>query len=90
MSYAIFGGSTFYPQGGFKDIYGLCETFQEALLIYEEALKVGSKHISDWSDPEPEGFGLDDYGEARYQKCDWAHIVNLKTKKIVVDSRRTN
>jgi len=78
-TYAIFGGSIYYPSGGFKDIYGLCETFQEALIIYEEALTVGTKHTNDWWDPEPSSI--------QYHKCDWAHIVNLKTKKIVVDSK---
>ena len=79
-TYAIFGGSIFYPSGGFKDIYAFCETFQEALIIYEEALKVGSNHRDDNRGPGDTGYG-DPY------PCGWAHIVNLKLKKIVVDSR---
>ena len=72
-TYAIFGGSRFYPRGGFNDIYAFCETFQEALIIYEEALNVGSKNTDT---------------DARRQEmlpCDWAHIVNLKSQKIVVN-----
>ena len=86
-TYAIFGGSAFYPEGGFKDIYGFCETFQEALIIYEEALKVGSKHIESWMFSSDTGFGNDSCGNRVYEPCDWAHIVNLKSQKIVVKSK---
>ena len=82
MNYIIFAGSTFYPSGGYKDFYGVAETFEEALAIYEEALSVGSKHTHDWNNED--GFGLDSNNNRIYEKCDWAHIVNVKNNKIVV------
>lgn len=41
--YAIFAYQTYYPAGGFHDIYGFADTFQEALAIFNEALETGSK-----------------------------------------------
>jgi hypothetical protein len=76
--YAIFGGETYYPAGGFEDFYGFADSFQEALKIYEEALTIGSKPMKDW------------WGQDRFDSGiprDWVHIVNLKTKKIVVNSK---
>lgn len=79
--YAIFAGDTFYPQGGYLDLYDCCDTLEQANEIYNEALSVGSKHISSWN--EPDGFGLDENNKRKFYKCNWAHIVNLQTKLII-------
>jgi len=83
MNYIIFAGSSFYPSGGYKDFYGVANTFKDALVIYDEALSVGSKHTHDWFE---DSFGLDSKNNPIYQKCGWAHIVNVKNNKIVVKS----
>jgi len=84
--YVIFGGFIFYPEGGFNDIYGFAQTFQEALKIYDEALTIGSKHISDWNNSTYGGYGIDAQGNRKFEICCWAHIVNMHSKKIVVNS----
>jgi hypothetical protein len=88
-TYAIFGYTTYYPAGGFYDIYDFAETFQEALIIYDEALKKGSKPMRDWPTKDII-FNIDyDTRKETIQAIprDGAHIVNLRTRKIVVDSR---
>jgi hypothetical protein len=87
ITYAIFACQTYYPAGGFNDLYGLAETFKEALEIYEEALKVGSKPIVEWGEHTHSRCVLErKIDEYRPYPRDWAHIVNLKTQKIVVTS----
>jgi hypothetical protein len=78
-SMPLFGGESYYPAGGFHDFYAFADTFKEALEIYEEALRTGSKPMKDWWGQEERFIN----GKPR----DWVHIVNLKTKKIVVDSK---
>ncbi len=41
MKYLVFGGDTYYPQGGWKDFLGTAETLTDALRL---ALKRGT----DW------------------------------------------
>ena len=77
-TYAIFGGQTYYPSGGFNDIYGFAETFKEALEIYDEARLVGSKPMKDW------GWTWHGRYDESYTPRTWVHIVNLKTQKVVV------
>ena len=90
-TYAIFGYVTYYPAGGFYDIYEFAETFQEALIIYDEALKKGSKPMRDWHTRD---FTINIDNDTRKETetiqaipRDGAHIVNLRTRKIAVDSR---
>ena len=78
-TYAIFAGETYYPAGGGYDLYGFAETFHDALIIYEEALSTGSKPMRYWS-------GIIQYSNHNTPR-DWAHIINLKTNKIVVDNK---
>jgi hypothetical protein len=85
-TYAIFAGQIYYPAGGGYDLYGFAETFHDALIIYEEAISIGSKPMKYWS-------GIIQCSNHNTPR-DWAHIVNLKTNKIVVEnhvnSRRTD
>ena len=81
--YAIFAYQTYYPAGGFHDIYGFADTFQEALMIFNEALETGSKPMKDWPTREI----IKDYEQIKPIPRDGAHIVNLKTQKIVADTR---
>jgi hypothetical protein len=80
-TYAIFGGQTYYPAGGFNDIYAFANTFKEALEIYDEARLVGSKPMKRWGWTWHGG-----YEETTTTKKPrtWVHIVNLKTQKVVV------
>lgn len=91
-TYAIFGYQTYYPAGGFYDIYDFAETFQEALIIYDEALKKGTKPMRDW--PTRDIMINTDYDTGKEtikaNPRDGAHIVNLRTRKIVVDSREAH
>lgn len=90
--YAIFAYQTYYPAGGFHDIYGFADTFQEALVIFNEALETGSKPMKDWPTREI----ITRYDKKTDKQIiypiqrDGAHIVNLKTRKIVADSRGIN
>ena len=87
--YAIFAYQTYYPAGGFHDIYGFADTFQEALAIFNEALETGSKPMKDWPTREI----IKDYEQWTGKEIinpiprAGAHIVNLKTQKIVADTR---
>lgn len=75
-NYAIFAGETYYPSGGFNDLYATAETMDEAIDIYQEALAIGSKPGQEW-------FGKTPINTPR----DWAHIVCLKTLKIINNER---
>ncbi len=87
-TYAIFAYQTYYPAGGFNDIYDFAYTLQEALAIYEEALTVGSKPLIDWSQNIISNSRYDHKtGEETIvpEPRQYAHIVNLLTRKIVVN-----
>lgn len=71
-NYAIFAGETYYPSGGFNDLYATAETMDEAIDIYQEALVTGSKQGNGWFDKTPKN-----------TPRDWAQIVCLKTLKII-------
>lgn len=88
-TYAIFGYQTYYPAGGFYDIYDFANTFQEALIIYEEALTKGTKPTRDWPtrDIMTKYDFLTDTETIKANPRDGVHIVNLRTRQIVVDSR---
>jgi hypothetical protein len=77
-NYAILAGDKYYPSGGFHDLYDTAETMDEAIDIYQEALVTGSKQGNEW-------FGKTPSNTPR----DWAHIVCLKTLKII-NSERLN
>jgi hypothetical protein len=71
--YAVFAGDDFYPTGGFHDFYGFAYTFAEALALRDEALsEKNAKSRTDWFNEERSNC-----------PCDWAHVVNLKKKKII-------
>ena len=88
-TYAIFAYQTYYPAGGFHDIYGFADTFQEALVIFNEALEIGSMPMKGWPTREI----IKDYEQGTGKEIlkpiprAGAHIVNLKTRKIVADTR---
>ncbi len=83
-TYIIFAGDGYYPCGGFSDFYGATDSFKEALEIYQEALEVGSrpKRYFSWNAIYIEK-------RCKHKPCprDWAHIANVKTQKILVNSR---
>lgn len=87
--YAIFAYQTYYPAGGFHDIYGFADTFQEALVIFNEALETGSMPMKDWPTREIITKYEIETGKEIIKPIprSGAHIVNLKTKQIVADSR---
>lgn len=79
-SYLIFAGSTYYPSGGYKDIYGFADTLEEAMNIYYEAQITGLHnldyfHNSWWNQYKEEGRGND-----------WAHILCINTKQIIKET----
>ncbi len=80
-TYIIFAGDGYYPCGGFHDLYGFAETFKEALVIYDEALTIGSKPrlYCSWDAT----YIGDKETSQKPRRRSWAHIVNLKTQKIV-------
>jgi len=86
-TYIIFAGDGYYPCGGFFDFYGATDSFKEALEIYQEALEVGSKpkRYFSWN-----AIYIEDK-DVKHKSCprDWAHIVNIKTRKLLVNSNDT-
>lgn len=80
LTYIIFAGECYYPCGGYYDFYGFANTFKEALEIYDEALSVGSKPFKyiGWDASE-----IPEKSQKRGPRS-WAHILNVKTHKIVV------
>jgi len=79
-TYIIFAGVGYYPCGGYYDFYGSAKTFKEALEIYDEALSVGSKPFKYVGWDAREIPKKSQKGGPR----SWAHILNVKTHKIVV------
>ena len=59
--YIVFGGSDFYPNGGWLDFKGIYSTFEKAKNKCNNILR----------------------NKEEKNKCDWVHIVNLNTKKII-------
>jgi hypothetical protein len=78
-TYLIFAGETYYPAGGWDDLYGRASTFEEALEIMHEALFVGSRPCRTW-------WGLDSTA-LQYCPREWAQIVSLETMEKVEDPR---
>jgi hypothetical protein len=74
--YLIFAGETYYPAGGWNDLYGRAETLDEALEIMREAIVDGSSPNRTWW-----GHTLQCYPR------EWAHIVSLETMEKVEDGR---
>ena len=64
MKYALFAYETYYPCGGWNDLFGVYETFKKAHSQYKKLkrLKIKSK-----------------YGGYSYSKYDYFQIVNLET-----------
>jgi len=80
-NFVIFAGEGYYPCGGYYDLYDTANTLAEALIILHEAVTIGSKPQKYYGwDAQPIKENDDYYKKPR----GWAHIVNLKTHKIVV------
>ena len=79
-SYLIFAGVTYYPTGGYKDIYGFADTQEDAMNIYYEALITGL-HNCDY-------FNQTWWNQSREENRgnNWAHILCLKTKQIIKET----
>jgi hypothetical protein len=75
-NYIIFAGEQYYPSGGFEDLYGTSETLEGARAVLEHALRRGIPKTSlIW-------------GYSEENPCDWAHIVDMATHKIIVKGTR--
>ena len=84
-NYLIFAGETYYPSEGMRDLYGTASTKEEAILIAKEAIEVGSKLGGRWGgsrnlQPMEQPVDFEAY------PCDWAHIVDLNTMKIIAET----
>ena len=84
MNYIIFAGETYYPAGGYNDIYAYVDKLEDAIIYYYEA-QVSGLHNCDldaktWSD-QPKYIG---------QGNDWAHIYCVKTRKIIMKTDYIN
>ena len=83
--YLIFAGDTYYPAEGMRNLYGTAATLDDAIVIGKEAIEVGSKLGGRWNGSndlqpmeQPESF----VGSP----CDWMHIVDLRTMKIIAET----
>jgi len=70
--YIIFAGLSYYPLGGWLDLYGFAETEEDAILLCNEAISVNSKYTKDCLGEE---LGVDRDGNQIYGRCDWSHFV---------------
>jgi hypothetical protein len=78
-SYLIFAGVTYYPTGGYKDIYGFADTKEDAMNIYYEALITGL-HNCDY-------FNQTWWNQSReVVGNNWAHILCVNTRQIVKET----
>ena len=83
--YAIFGGYNHEPFGGFNDIYDFYETLEEAINVYDKILNtdINFDHISEfWKINNPSASKT-----KRFYRFYWAHIVDLQTKKKVIEKK---
>ena len=70
--YIIFAGASYYPLGGWLDLYGFAETEEDAILMCNEAISINSKYTKDYCGDE---LGVDQDGNQIYSQCDWSHFV---------------
>ena len=81
--YAIFAGYDNNTSGGFKDIYDFAYTLDEAFCIF-------SKIFNGNLDSLYKNDGIKSFSRQNNtitQQFDWAHIVDLHKKEIIVDSK---
>ena len=84
MNYMVFAGETYYPSGGYNDIYAMTDSLEDAINYYYES-QVSGLHNSDlgattWPEqPKYVGDGND-----------WSHIYDMKTRQIIKKTDYTN
>ncbi len=91
--YAIFAGDNYDSYGGFSDIYDFSETLEEATKIYNKILttKTSWNDKPDiWKEMNPLKKSYNIKSTTKRNPFEWAHIVDLQTKKIVLDSKTVN
>jgi len=78
-SYIIFAGDTYYPAGGYKDIYGFADTLEDAMNIYYEA-QISGLHNCDY-------FNKSWWNQSREMVGNnWAHILCVNTRQIIKET----
>ncbi len=90
QKYAIFAGDHYDASGGFGDIYDFTETLEEATEIYEKILTVKTSWNDKpdiWKEMNPLTKYRNLNPSIKRNSFEWAHIVDLQTKKVVLDSK---
>lgn len=85
LRYALFCGYNYEPLGGFNDIYDFYETLEEAIIVYNKILNTDMSFddISElWKVNNPPS-----NKNKRIYRFYWAHVVDLQTKKKVIEKR---
>lgn len=83
-TFLLFGGCNYYPSGGWEDFLYL-GTLQECKdFITTKAAEVKANDTKMWN-TDREAYHSKASRKARaVTYCDWAHIVNMETKAIVL------
>ena len=85
LRYALFCGYNYEPSGGFNDIYDFYETLEESIIVYNKILNTDMSFddISElWKVNNPSS-----NKNKRIYRFYWAHVVDLQTKKKVIEKR---
>lgn len=88
--YVIFAGDNYDASGGFGDIYDFTETIEEATVIYNKILGVKmswNDKPAIWKEMNPLKNFYNLNPSAKRNTFEWVHVVDLQTKKIVLNSK---
>lgn len=90
QKYAIFAGYNYDASGGYCDIYDFTETLEEATEIYNKILTTKTSWNDKpaiWKEMNPLSKFRNLNPSSKRNSFEWAHIVDLETKKVVLNSK---